>query len=90
MARLLCIKSHSTKLVIKGLYYETTSEKTNTCCGLKIVTVGIKPVYLVSRCRCGVSYLTSAEYEFAKDLFTEVEEIPAAEENMMEITYYLN
>ena len=90
MTNLLCIKSHSTGLVTKGKVYKKTSERVNSCCGLKIVTVGIKPEYLVNRCRCGTAYFTSAEYEFAKDLFIEVKEAPAAEKNIMEVSYFLN
>lgn len=71
----VCVRTHSQKIVIEGQIYKVEGNKTCECCGLALVNVGIQSNASKFKCKC--SYTTSTEgiHWVAKALLAPVDEV---------------
>ena len=71
----VCVRTHSQKVVIEGQIYKVEGNKVCECCGLALVNVGIRSNSPTFRCKCSYTTPTEGIHWIAKALLAPVDEV---------------
>lgn len=74
--KLICVKPHSQRVVIVGEIYPLMAERTLSCCGSKVVNVGIQATSRILNCKCGIGQLSQGIWWLDRSIFAELAETP--------------